>query len=111
VTVLASTAAEADAAATMIANRVDLPGSSRIGRTPASELTPDSDLGSRPVTTHVGALTPSETRTALDAGERTARNYRSRGLLCAAYIGLSGDYRAITDTQEQITDYREAACA
>ena len=51
VTVLAEDAAAADAAATLIANAVDLPGHSAIVRQPANELSPDSDLGERLVTT------------------------------------------------------------
>src|SRR5262249_26464473 len=47
VTVLAKTASQADAAATIIANVVDLPGHPAILRVPAIELQPDSDLGSR----------------------------------------------------------------
>src|SRR5215471_8358143 len=47
VTVLATTAAQADAAATIIANAVDLPGHPAIIRQPANELQPDSDLGPR----------------------------------------------------------------
>jgi uncharacterized protein len=47
VTVLGATAAQADAAATIIANSVDLPGHSAIQRLPANQIAPDSDLGSR----------------------------------------------------------------
>ena len=54
VTVLAKDAAAADAAATLIANAVDLPGHSAIIRQPANELSPDSDLGERLVTTASG---------------------------------------------------------
>jgi uncharacterized protein len=45
VTVLAATAAAADAAATLIANAVDLPGHAAVRRAPACSLDPDSDLG------------------------------------------------------------------
>ena len=54
VTVLADRAAAADAAATIIANAVDLPGHPAIVRVPARELAPDSDLGEQPVTQAVG---------------------------------------------------------
>ena len=54
VTVLARTASQADAAATIIANAVDLPGHPAVRRMPANELQPDSDLGARPVTRDVG---------------------------------------------------------
>ena len=50
VTVLACDAAMADAAATIIANAVDLPGHPGITREPARALQPDSDLGGRLVT-------------------------------------------------------------
>jgi ApbE superfamily uncharacterized protein (UPF0280 family) len=50
VTVLARTASQADAAATIIANAVDLPGHPCIVRCPANALQPESDLGARLVT-------------------------------------------------------------
>ncbi|MFC7538920.1 hypothetical protein ACFQU2_04835 [Siccirubricoccus deserti] len=53
VTVLAATAAEADAAATVIANAVDAVHPA-VRRVPASSLDPDSDLGELPVTIGVG---------------------------------------------------------
>ena len=56
VTVLAVNASGADAAATLIANAVDLPGHPAIRRVPAEELQPDSDLGRRLVTRDVGSL-------------------------------------------------------
>ncbi|RVC92156.1 UPF0280 family protein, partial [Mesorhizobium sp. M2A.F.Ca.ET.029.05.1.1] len=54
VTVLAPTGAEADAAATLIANAVDLPGHPAIARVPARDLAPDSDLREQLVTQSVG---------------------------------------------------------
>ena len=96
VTVLARSAAEADAAATMIANKVDLPGSPRIKREPACDLAPDSDLGKRQVTTGVGDLTRAEIATALGKGEAAAAAYLDRGLFSAAYLGLAGERRTIT---------------
>ena len=57
-TVLAATAAQADAAATVIANAVDA-DDPRIRRAPANRLRDDSDLGDRLVTCAVGALPPA----------------------------------------------------
>ena len=54
VTVLADRAAMADAAATIIANAVDLPGHPCVVRVPARDLAPDSDLGELLVTQGVG---------------------------------------------------------
>ncbi|WP_321344365.1 UPF0280 family protein [Breoghania sp.] len=95
VTVLASSAAHADAAATMIANKVDLPGSPLIERSRASDLAPDSDLGDRLVTTAVGALSPDDIERALERGERAAAAYHSRGLLTASYIGLASQQKIV----------------
>jgi len=97
VTVLAETAAKADAAATIIANAVDLPGHPNITRVPANFLAPDTDLGTRPVTQAVGQLTPDEISAALETGEIVARQLMSRGLIHSAALNLSGETR-ITDT-------------
>jgi uncharacterized protein len=90
VTVLARTAAQADAAATVIANAVDLPGHSAILRRPAEEIDPDSDLGSRLVTWDVGPLHGHEIDTALDAGRRVAEAVMNRGLIEGALLSLRG---------------------
>ena len=91
VTVLAKTASQADAAATIIANNVDLPGHPAIQRVPANELQPDSDLGSRLVTRAVGTLTEQEIETALEAGAGYARRLRARGLIEGAALRLLGE--------------------
>ena len=89
VTVLARTAAGADVAATLIANAVDLPGSPKITRLPASELSPDSDLRDRLVTVDVAPLTAAETSDALARGMRKAREFHNRGLIIACTLGLN----------------------
>lgn len=99
VSVLAHTAAQADVAATLIANAVDLPGSASIRRVPASELNPDSDLGEREVTVAVGALSRDETARALSAGLDTARKFHGSGLIKAATLGLNGHTVAIDVAQ------------
>ncbi|WP_024518618.1 UPF0280 family protein [Bradyrhizobium sp. Tv2a-2] len=91
VTVFARTASQADAAATIIANAVDLPGHPAILRRPANSLQPDSDLGPRLVTREVGALLPSEIATALDAAVVCARQWLGAGLIEAAALRLSGE--------------------
>ncbi|NNL72444.1 MAG: UPF0280 family protein, partial [Silicimonas sp.] len=95
VTVMAATAAAADAAATLIANAVDLPGHPAILRTPASTLDPDSDLGGRLVVTGCGPITRHEIEIALDAGERTARSMVSHGLIAGAALFLDGQSRTL----------------
>jgi len=95
VTVLAASAARADAAATLIANAVDLPGHPAIRRVPASELEPDTDLGTRLITTEVRALTPDETAQALASGVADAERMRSDGLISAAVLCLNDQVAAI----------------
>jgi hypothetical protein len=93
VTVLARNGAEADAAATLIANAVDLPGNPAIGRVPARDLAPDSDLGEMLVTQSVGALAPGEVARALDNGLAVAEDFRRRGLIAASALFLAGQSR------------------
>ncbi len=94
VTVLARSAAEADAAATVIANAVDLPGHPAVARVPAQELQPDSDLGPRRVTRDVGALTEREINCALGAGLARAEDALANGLILGAALQLQGRVRA-----------------
>jgi ApbE superfamily uncharacterized protein (UPF0280 family) len=91
VTVLAKTASQADAAATIIANAVDLPGHPAIIRCPANEVQPDSDLGGRLVTRDVGELSGDEIERALDAGGSRARQLLAAGLIDAAVLCLHGE--------------------
>jgi ApbE superfamily uncharacterized protein (UPF0280 family) len=91
VTVLAATAAQADAAATVIANAVDCPGHPAISRVPANELQPDSDLGDRRVTRAVGELSQRDIAAALDSGAECARQLFDRGLIEGAVLQLCGD--------------------
>jgi uncharacterized protein len=88
VTVLAADAARADAAATLLANAVDLPGHPAIHRTAAVELDPDSDLGERLVTVDVGQLGADEIETALAAGLAEAEHMRAAGTIEAAVLCL-----------------------
>ena len=90
VTVVARTAAMADAAATMLANAVTLdhPG---IQRRPAREMQHDSDLCDLPVTVAVPLLTPAERALALQAGRRAAQDLRLRGLIAGAALFLQGE--------------------
>ena len=93
VTVLARSAAQADAAATLIANAVDLPGHAAIRRVPARDLAPDSDLGDRLVTQGVGPLSPHDIAAALECGLRRAERLRRSCLIEAAALFLAGESR------------------
>ena len=89
VTVLAASAALADAAATMIANAVDV-DDARIVRAPACELKDDSDLGSIPVTVDVPPLERQLVARALEGGRARARALRHAGLIRAAFLNCQG---------------------
>ncbi len=85
VTVLARTAAQADAAATVIANAVNV-NDARVQRAPAASLKDDSDLGQRLVTINVPPLPPALVLQALQAGLATARALQSEGLIDSALL-------------------------
>lgn len=106
VTVLAEAAADADAAATVIANAVDLPGNSAITRVPAREISPDSDLGNLRVTRDVGPLTLHEINAAVQAGAALAEALCSHRMIHAAAIHLQGQTRTVTHCFEK----EPAAC-
>ncbi len=94
VTILASTAAAADVAATLIAGavRIDSPV---IIRQPANSLRDDTDLGEMLVTTAVGPLSEEEINLALAAGYATAEEFQQRGLIQSAYLSLQGTTRVL----------------
>src|SRR6202167_5511783 len=95
VTVLAASAALADAAATLIANAVDLPGHPAIRRTPACDLDPQSDLGVRRVTVAGGPLPPGESERALASGAEEAELWRDLGLIEAAALRVGERTRVV----------------
>jgi ApbE superfamily uncharacterized protein (UPF0280 family) len=94
VTVLAATAAQADAAATVIANAVDV-ADAAIQRRPASECKDDSDLGDIPVTVAVGTLPPAKVHRALDAGAERAAALQRLGLAWSVALVCQGQWRVV----------------
>ncbi len=113
VTVLARTASQADAAATIIANAVDLPGHAAIVRHPAHDLQPDSDLGARLVTRDVGELSGGEIDEALEAGAVCARRLLARKLIDGAALRLQGQTVVVaaraTETSGSVTAFNRDA--
>jgi uncharacterized protein len=94
VTVLAASAAEADAAATLVANAVDCDHPA-IGRSPAKLLREDTDLGDLLVTVDVGPLPEAAIAQALARGAARAEIFRRAGLLFAASLVLQGSTRIV----------------
>ena len=95
VTVLATSASRADAAATLIANAVNLPTHPGVTRVPAAYLQPDSDLGDRPVTRAVGPLAGNEIAAALDAGVAFAKTLLGARRITAVALHLAGQTRTL----------------
>ena len=111
VTVLARDAATADAAATLIANAVDLPGHPAITRRPARDLHPDSDLGARLVVTHVAPLPPADIATALSRGAARAQSLVDAGTIAAAALVLQGQGVTVGDFTDRATARTERSLA
>jgi uncharacterized protein len=95
VTILARTSAQADAAATVIANAVDLPGHPGIVRVAAAKLQPDSDLRDHPVTRSVPYLSEAEIDVALARGVALAEAIKNEGRIAAAALHLQGRTRLV----------------
>jgi uncharacterized protein len=108
VTILARTAPEADAAATIVANAVDLPGHPAIVRCPARDLQPDSDLGALPVTRDVGELSRHEIDGALAAGAISARKLLAAGLIEGAALRLKGELIVVGPRKIEPSGFRAA---
>lgn len=89
VTVLATTAAQADVAATLIANAVNIdhPG---IQRRAANSLRDDSDLGERLVTVAVPRLATAQVEKALQLGLDCAQAMQAGGQVVAVFLCCQG---------------------
>jgi hypothetical protein len=99
VTVLARTAAESDAAATMVANSVNVDDPA-ILRKLACELKDDTDLGARLVTVGVGILSVGKVEQALAAGEAHAQRLVDAGTIHGAVLCLQGCVRVVGGATE-----------
>jgi ApbE superfamily uncharacterized protein (UPF0280 family) len=94
VTVLAATAAAADAAATMIANEVNTDHPA-ILRRPACEVDDNTDLDRLSVTVDVGPLPDDVVEAALASGARRAEVLLARGLAWGTVIVLQSRVRVV----------------
>lgn len=93
-TILADTAAAADAAATVVANAVDIPHPGIVRRR-ARELQPDSDLADRLVTVHVPELSRADVARALALGHRRALQLIRSKLIHSAMLVCQGQVRVV----------------
>jgi uncharacterized protein len=95
VTVLSSCAADADVAATLIANHVSLGTHPQVKVIAANSVDATSDLGDRLVTSSVGNLTKQEIEIALDNGVEKAKAMCARGTIEGAFLALRGSVRSV----------------
>lgn len=95
VTVVGSCAADADVAATLIANQVSLGDHPQVKSVAANSIDESSDLGSRLVTSSVGELTEQEIETALDNGAQMAKVLCSDATINGAFLALRGSVRSV----------------
>ncbi|HEV2609204.1 MAG TPA: UPF0280 family protein [Noviherbaspirillum sp.] len=103
VTVLAASAAQADAAATVIANAVNI-DDVRIKRMPANQLKDNADLGDIPVTVDVPRLESGLIDAALSAGLAQARRLQEQVLIFDAVLVCQGrGIRLLTGLHESMT--------
>jgi ApbE superfamily uncharacterized protein (UPF0280 family) len=100
VTVFAASASQADAAATMIANAVNV-ADARIVRQPANTVKDDSDLGQQLVTVSVPKLSQYEIDEALEAGLKKAHVLKQNGLICACVLSCQGWFASTETTRIQ----------
>jgi uncharacterized protein len=101
VTVLAESAAAADAAATIIANIVNLPNHPAITRVAAREISPDSDLLDLPVTRAVGPLCAEDIFQALRAGAAVAQELQAKGWIHCGALCLQGQVLLVEPPLDQ----------
>jgi ApbE superfamily uncharacterized protein (UPF0280 family) len=101
VTVLARSAAEADAATTIIANAVDIDDPA-IKRKPAHDLDPDSDLKGLAVTVDVEPLASEAVAAALEGGVGVAQALFDQGLIEGALLALAGEWRSVGGANRQL---------
>jgi hypothetical protein len=98
VPVLAATAAEADAAATVIANAVNV-ADPRIERRPASQVKDDSDLGDLLVTVDVPTLSREAVVQALENGRAVAQRLLEQGSIASAMLVCQGLWASVDAPQ------------
>lgn len=89
VVVMAKTAAQADACATMLANTINA-DHPEIIRTQAELIDPQTDIKGQQVTVKVGELDDNTIKHALQAGQHKFFQYKERGLLLGVIMAVKG---------------------
>lgn len=103
VTVLAATASVADAAATLIANAVNV-DDDLIVRQPASAVSDHTDLGERLITVHVPRLPDHQVAAALHRGQARAQAWVDAGLLESVVLMCQGQVALATSKSRLVVE-------
>ena len=91
VTVVAEKASIADAAATIICNKIDLQDSNKIKKTTANQLYDETDLNNKLITISVKKLTEKEIIQAILNGKTIADYYISKNIIKTVIINLQNN--------------------
>ena len=92
VTVIAESASLADAAATLIANDINVDKNPNIKKEKAENIYEETDLKDKLVTTYVGHLNITEIKRALAQGKITADIFISENKIFSALLNLKNNY-------------------
>ena len=92
VTVVAKSASIADAAATMIANDINIDYHPNIKKENAAIIYEESDLKDKLITTNVGFLNNSEIKMALNKGKSSANILINKKIILSALLNLKNNY-------------------
>ena len=92
VTVVAKSASIADAAATMIANDINIDYHPNIKKENATIIYEETDLKDKLITTNVGFLNHSEIKMALNKGKSSANILINKKIILSALLNLKNNY-------------------
>ena len=92
VTTIAKSSAIADAAATIIANDINIPNHKNIKKQEANKIDEHSDLKKKLVTTSVGELSQIDIKKALKKGAITAKKLIEKKIILTALLNLKENY-------------------
>ncbi len=103
VTVLARNASDADVAATLIANHIDIPGHPGITRVQADSIVDDTDLGRQKVVVFCDHLEYKDVELALDRGNKFAEELFKDNIIFSTAMILQNSVRIVGQPFNQLT--------
>ena len=106
VTVLARNASDADVAATLIANHIDIPGHPGITREQADSIVDDTDLGKQKVVVSCDHLEYEDVQLALDRGNKFAEDLFKDNIIFSTAMFLQNSVRIVGQPFNQLTGHK-----